>query len=214
MQMQPMVISFRTDGTGVSKYPDESVHLDGLLSWAWRTLHGMDMDCDPHAIPHDADLPIERREYGGSWVFAASVLIPDIPYESVQMARRRFDDHRIEWQSSDIVRLDVGGTKTTNRPWPLVLARQWIGYCVGDVDAVRKLASTIRSIGRERGRGKGGIVGATVSPVDYDWSCQSVHGTANRYLPHKTGNRLVRPRPPYWHVRGRKKCLSPGEEIR
>lgn len=213
--MKPLVVTFAIDGAGCVYYPSEPPHLDGLLSWAWRVREKKNLDCDPDPSfsPEDAVLPIGKRWYGTEWVWASSVLIPcGDSFDGVQWARRRADIDCFSFQNEKKIYTDNGITKSTQRPWPLVIVDSLRAYCIGDRKGVLELASMIRSIGAERGRGKGQVVSVDVSLAEDDWSCVS-GGCAMRYIPDKKGARMVRPRPPYWHGNGQCSCLIPGDVV-
>lgn len=207
----PLEVTFHTDGSGLVWDPHEPHHLDAILAYQWRVVRGLSMDCDPERPPEEADLPLAKWQIGDWWGWRASALFPvGDPAESVQWARRRFDDKRIHLQSAAVVNTAAGSTKNTNKPWPLVLARAWRAWCCGDVEAVRALLAGVRALGRERGRGRGSVVAVQVECAVEDWSVTR-DGLAMRYLPHPESPRIARCRPPYWHMHGRCAVTSVGD---
>ncbi len=209
MNYEPLKVVFHLDGSGVVYFPDDPPHLDGLLAWASLYLDHRFTDIEASEAPIEPDLPLACKGEGDRRYWSASVLLP--PSESavsIQMARRKVRDDRVELTSGTINK-EIGQTKAMNRPWPLVLTHSMVGFCVGDIERVRRLCREIRGIGKERARGKGRVVSFSVEPFDSDFSIEK-DGWAMRYIPSDGGDRLVRCRPPYWHPMGAVMCISPG----
>jgi hypothetical protein len=213
MRHEPLRVTFHLDGTGTVWYPSEPLHLDGVLAYDALARSGRLIDLAAEDNPTDAELPLARYGSGDSWYWSASVLLPAGPIaESMQMARRRLNTERAELVADKTISREIGQTKSQNRPWLLQLSIEFVGYCFGDLEAIRDLCGDIRWLGAERGRGKGRVTGVTVEPFEHDWSV-SRDGLAMRYIPDARGTRWVRPHPPYWHPLGAVPCLSAGDAI-
>lgn len=210
--LEPLEVVFHMDGTGVVYYPFEPILLDGLLAYMTLEERGRLTDLDAEDEPVDADLPLAVDERDGSWFWRASALMPyELSHEGFQMARRKVTMDRVEL-TRGTVNMQIGQTKSYDRPWPLLITAVLRGYCVGDPDAVISLCRRVRHIGAERGRGKGRVVSVAVRPVEADFSVVK-NCRAMRYVPAAEGLRVVRPRPPYWHPRGAVRCLAFGEML-
>lgn len=209
--MIPLEITFQTDGTGIIWSLNEPHHLDGIIGYHWRMREGKSMDCNPELQPDNDPLPLTKWRIGETWGWKASILIPvGLPIESVQFARKRFDEKRIEYQDRKTVNTAVGLCKTTNKPWPVVTTNYWKAWCVGDRSEVTDLAKRVRHIGRERARGRGGVVNVIVEPCSFDKSLVW-EGKAMRYLPQEGAPRFARCRPPYWHMHERYNVCDAGD---
>lgn len=211
MQMQPLLVKFHTDGAGVVWDTHEPHHLDAILAYRQRIVQGLSMDCDPELPPDETELPLLRWNIGEQWGWHASVLFPvGNTVESVQWARKRFDETRIHLQSSTVINTAAGLCKTTNKPWTLIHALEWHAWCVGDKRLVEALLSGVRALGRERARGRGRVCNIEAIPIETDLSM--IHnGRANRYIPSSNGSRKARCRPPYWHMHDRCNVTNVGD---
>jgi CRISPR type IV-associated protein Csf3 len=206
-------VTFNLDGTGVYYDPYEPIMLDALLAAAvsrWH-IHGEPPARDEE--PFDIPLPVKKWHDGDVWGWHASALFPEgDTVESLQYWRKRFRQNRVE--------LTNGSPNTTNgtyRDWnmpiPLLLVPKLIGYACGDIGRVRReLTRSIKYLGKKRAHGRGAVVGIAVEEVPEDLSIVR-DGIAMRYIPDENGTRLVRPRPPYWNVVGREKCIEIGESL-
>jgi len=204
-------ITFELDGTGIYYDPCEPIMLDSLLAAAvsrWH-VHGEPPARDEE--PLDIPLPLKKWHIDGEWGWHASALFPvGDTAESLQYWRKRFRQNRVEL-SSGSPNLTNGTYRDWNMPIPLLLVRKMVGYAVGDMGTVRReLRRSIKYLGKKRAQGHGSVVGIDVEEIEADLSILS-DGKATRWMPKVDGSRLVRPRPPYWNIVGRKNHCEIGE---
>jgi len=73
------------------------------------------------------------------------------------------------------------------------------------------LRRNVRYIGRKKHRGRGRVLGISVTVAKHDYSVLR-DGIAMRWLPDANGLREVRLRPPYWNITDRVNCCEVGSE--
>ena len=198
----PMRVTFRFDGTGVCHDTNNPTHLDGLLVWCMLPDSKRSESLTRDEQPEDIILPLERwhSEDPKAWGWRASALFPDGQFAETRFHRRRkMQMNRLE-RTTGTVNTQIGTMKEWNVPVPVLLCHTLVAFAVGDRLLVeRLLRDNIRYVGRERARGFGRVVGIDVDATDGDWSCVR-NSACTRYLPDRQGERMVRPRPPYWNI--------------
>ena len=155
--------------SGAMQRPRRIMHLDGVLS-AMRVQQAEDDgDPDPWSVQHD--LPIERYEFGGEWVFKASAfrferprephLIPMTARTSVVRVAEDIDRGVLAHRSEAMNR--SGGPFKSSM---FSTHAQWIdcavAECVGDADGVRALLSRLKHFGGRRSIGLGAVLDVEV----------------------------------------------------
>lgn len=209
-------VTFDLDGSGIVYNPSDPIHLDALVVAAAYFQYGAASGA-PHATRDspvaDFDAPIRRENINGARVFRASALAPEGPEGSDQRYwRKQFRTCAAELCSTGSVDITTGMHRLHNNPYDLVLCHRMVGWIECERKAVKKLIRLVKAIGARRGSGHGRVVSARIEPSEED-RCVSWEGRATRYYPHPRGLRLVRPRPPYWNVTERVRCLPPGTII-
>jgi len=198
MSLKNLQVIFKMDGTGVYSDKYEPTHLDALLMWVKCERAGLEPPGrnDP---PDDIDMPFAKWEIGGHWGWRASVVISvNIVGEVIGYLRKRIRMDRIPYTDGGGI-VTVGGEyMSKNIPIPKKICAYMTGYCVGDIDVVRDLASCIRYLGRYTSGGVGRVAAVEVVEIAGDWSCVK-DSAAMRHLPKADGFRLCRVRPPYWN---------------
>lgn len=211
MGMRPFRVVFTLDPAGVVYSPQDPIHLDGLLAWCCKRHHAHGRAPARDEPPDEIPLPLERWHCGGTWGWCASALLP----EESAMEALGFWYKRLR---RDRVGLVAVGTPNTAmgiyRDWAMPLPRQLVtalvAYGVGDLYEVRReLRRHVRALGAKRRQGHGRVVNIEVVPWPENWSLVR-EGRAQRWLPAPDGPRLVRPRPPYWSVVDRVRCVEVG----
>ena len=203
-------IIFKLDGTGVYYNPAEPIHLDSLLAWVLAPIHSTNMDLSRDDIPSEIPLPLMKKTIGDTWVWQASALFPEgETIETLQYVRKRLRESRIELIKGS-PNVMSGPHRGYNIPLTLLCCTQMAAYASGNRKAVKKLLKQIKSLGKKR---NSKVVGIDCEETEENWSMIK-DGKAMRWLPDDNGNRLVRPRPPYWNVHERVKCIEVGNECR
>jgi len=210
---RPLKVTFHLDGAGVYYDPFEPLMLDGILCAACSRHHVHGEPPGRDEEPADIPLPLARWEIDGAWGWRASALFPDgETEESLQFWRKRFRQNRVEI-STGSPNLTNGVYRDWNMPLPLLLCRSMTAYALGDRRNVRReLIRSIRWLGKKRAHGKGRITCIEVEAIETDYSMVK-DGAVTRWVPDRSGARLVRPRPPYWNNHGRVLCRDVGDSI-
>lgn len=207
-------VIFTLDGQGIVYSMYEPLHLDALVMLEMASIHA------PHGLSRDEQpldnipMPIPSVMINGERVYCASALLP---YEDgecinkIEHIRKRLRESRIELTCGS-PNLTNGAYRNYDIPISIVLLRHLVGYCRGDRRSILRILRKIKYLGAKRRSGYGKVVDVAVERVDYDWSLER-DGYAMRFLPHPNGQRLIRPRPPYWHPFGRVPCVGVGERV-
>jgi hypothetical protein len=164
-------------------------------------------------IPTEVDLPLLKRHVNNTWVWCASALLPEGPTREVTWYwRKRFRRDRAPWLTTGSPNLQMGTYRDWQTALPLLLCHKLVGYASGSRKDARKLLKAVRYLGKKRAHGHGRIIGLDIDEVEHD-RCLSIEDRAARWLPDSNGIRLVRPRPPYWHIHGAVKCCEIGDRV-
>lgn len=208
---RPLRITFRLDGSGLYYDPYEPLMLDGLLAAACSRHHVHGEPPARDEEPFDVPLPLQRWQRGEAWGWHASALIPDgNTAESLLYWRKRLRQGRITLTDGS-PNLTNGIYRDWNMPLPLLLCRTMVAYAVGDRRQVRhELVRNIKWLGKKRAHGRGRVIGIDVETIEDDWSIAR-DGRLMRWMPRDDGQRLARPRPPYWNVCGAVACAEIGD---
>lgn len=204
-------IIFTLDGSGLHYDPNEPIHLDSLIAWVLACFQATNRHLMRDEAPDSIALPLYKRGFeNGQWVWCASALFPEGPSgETIRFFRKRLRVERIEITSGS-PNLTNGIYRDWNVPLPLLLTHKLVGYARGNRREVLKALRRITSLGKKRAHGLGKVVSVSVDRIDEDRSV--IHeGRTMRWVPHPTGWRLVRLRPPYWNCVDRVACLEIGE---
>jgi len=206
-------IVFHLDGSGVYVDPNEPIHLDALLTWSLAPRLGIHGDLPRDRRPEPVPLPLNRRDIGGHWLYAASALFPDGPQgEDLQFWRKRFRQNRAEL-STGSPNLTNGTYRDWNAPMPIMLLRRMVAYASGSRNECKRLLRDVQYLGKKRAHGYGKVIGIELDEMEHDWSIVR-NGIATRWLPDESGTRLVRLRPPYWNSVDRVMCCEVGDPVR
>lgn len=210
---RPIKVTFHLDGTGLYYDYHEPLMLDGILAASLSRWHVHGEPPTRNEKPDDIPLPLRKWEKGGTWGWHASALFPDDEAtESMLFWRKKFRQNRAEW-STGSPNITNGIYRDWNHPLPMLLTHKMTGYAVGDMGKVRmELRRSVKYLGKKRAHGRGMVLDVEVTETDNDYSMVK-DGIAMRWLPHKQGSRIVRPRPPYWNMHDRVVCCNVGDRI-
>ena len=137
----------------------------------------------------------------------------DFTANSLQYWRKKFRQNKIELTAGS-PNLQNGIYREYNTPMPLMLCYKMVAYAVGDRGRVNQiLHKHVKHIGKKRAYGKGRVINVEVDIVDYDYSLYR-NGAATRFLPHESGSRKCRVRPPYWNNIGKVACCEIGDILK
>ena len=206
-------VTFHVGPQGLIYDPREPIHLDGLIAWAGAFRY------PPGPPPRRGDpieeqpLPVVKQRVNGVEVFRASALFPDGPEVwRTAYIRKRYRFDRAHGMTRGTVNYSSGPAREHNIPLAVLHVPRMVGWFHGRRRDVTKWFRALRAIGRKRELGYGAVTHIEIEPSDED-RCVAWEGRAMRFYPHPAGLKLVRPRPPYWNVTERVKCLMPGEVI-
>lgn len=209
----PLKITIHLDGSGIYYDPFEPPMLDSLLG---ALLCRWQVSGEPPARdeePAELSLPCGRWRIGGEWGWRCSALFPEgDTAEGLIRWRKRFRESRAHLIESAAPNLTNATYRAWDMPLPLLLAREMVAYAVGDRRAIRRALKDLKYLGKKRAHGRGHVLGVDVERVEYDYSTTR-DGRAQRWLPSVTGQRLVRPRPPYWSSIGRMQSCEIGDVV-
>ena len=192
--------------------------LDGILAWAWMLEHNPDLlwhtDAGRRGDLVTPELPLERRELGGEWFWAASFAQYKQLAESIAYSHKRFDD------TEAAGRVDFGGRrgkvhtqsgyyKNQRLPLVYIVTPRLVWYAVGDQGEVELLLAMIPGIGKKTATGYGAVAEWMVEPWPIDLSCVDERGRPMRALPGANGPDQGGIRPPYWHPVNQTRCWQP-----
>lgn len=185
--MKPLRINFEL--VGPIGRPARPIHLDSLIAHE-LVQRDLPIDADIPSIRSKIEqLPLERGDIGGDWVWKASTLA----FEWMTPPAQRFAiraanaDAIMEWQQKGLfnnrradssVDTSRGVFKSAIYAHEIQWARQAVAYCIGDEDEVTALVSEIENIGARRRLGGGRVARITVTPDE-----QANELWMRRYLP-------------------------------
>ena len=214
MSIKPLRVIFRLDGSGVCFDPCEPIHLDALLAWCLAPMHTTGEPPARDEPPQDIPLPLCKWRIGGEWGWHASALFPvGEGFETLRFWRKKFRVGRAELFSGQ-ANSKTGPTREYNQPVAVTLCREMEAFALGDRKRVAQvLRKNLRYIGIKRSQGLGRLTGIDVEVVGEDLSLYR-DGVAQRYIPNEDGDRVVRPRPPYWNIVGAVPCLDVGDQTK
>ncbi len=232
--MDPLRITFALETPVVATgFP---THLDALLAYAvtQQRLAGGDLPPDMLVRSLADDLPLDRHEQNGAWVWKASVLTPkDVGEQSVRMWTRKTntDDYAARVTSGDIeigvrsrnalekgekfaVKIDIqrGLMKNMFQFYPVVEVNEMVAWCIGDVNQIEALLAPenglVTHLGKRSRIGHGRVRSVT---IDYDetalerWKERVLPWQENAsYLPIQAACH-----PPYWAPENRMMSFLP-----
>lgn len=220
-------------------YYEDSMHLDGILSWGWwrkECQAGREDEYDDPAHidwPDDPDLPLARwhappsggcyarlLDSGRLWGWRASdIIIPDGVKRGSVAARRMVDvDDMVRHTDAARLKTSSGKLKPKDKTYPTIFAHGYQWYAVGDPDGVHEYLREVTHIGKLTGHGQGRVKRWQVDEIDEDRSI--VHGgRLMRTMPEsfcEADRATVRDtiRPLYWHPsRQVERCYPSGTEV-
>lgn len=161
------------DLAGPMERPADPIHFDGLIA---HLLVKRDLPADAtidRIRTTILALPLERRETGGDWTWAAST----IAFEWTSPPMHGFATLAI--RAAEISRFQETGAFTNRKPETKIdtskstfkagvwaRERQWaaraVAFCIGDEEEVRDLLSRLEQIGPRRRLGAGMVTGTRV----------------------------------------------------
>lgn len=210
---RPFRVVFTLDSCGVVYNPAEPLHLDGILAWCRKRHHPHGPAPARDEPPDEISLPLDVWERNGEWGWCASSLQPvdgELAF-ATDTWRKRLRQDRLGLVAAGTPNTAMGPYRDWSMPLVRVLVRQLVGYGVGDIGEVRReLRRHVKALGARRRLGVGRVTMIEVEECDEDRSV-IWRGRAQRWLPDPSGRRLVRPRPPYWNIVGRVRCLEVGD---
>ncbi|MEW5952612.1 MAG: hypothetical protein AB1815_02480 [Bacillota bacterium] len=221
--MQPMrIIAVMQDGRIAGTEP--WFPLDSILAAEWMRRHHTEAyyNASSHMLKSDLitpDLPFERRGQDDNWYWACSFNTQMPTHEYVMYWHKRVDDQleqHIEFGSKR-GKVDIKSSKYKAYRMPLVvqLFDRLVYYAVGDMDAVRDLASTVTHIGKKSSQGLGAVDYWQVEPWPEDWSVMAggrlTRAVPLRDMPGGFSGRVATYgiRSPYWHSDNQRVCVMP-----
>jgi len=216
---------------------DPFIHLDSFLSYAvaveqlgFDGVQELDEDDDPKYF--EEEMPLEKIEVAGEWVWACSSALIASPGSegsvldssgwNVTRWRKRFDPDLENSVKDTQINITTGDFKSYNSALPYNAVDTLVFYFCGDPDRVEELVEEyVPAVGKKRSQGFGVIRSVSVeeaseadSPVFHD-------GQVLRSLPAQflkgtpMGVTIERRtvRPPYWHAGNQTLAVAPFEEI-
>ena len=211
--------------TGVGYDPPYGLDLAGLLATRMRSVQSAGLEQAQRLTktplpdtteedPGDLNLPLSRCLTGADWHWLASCAIP-IAADDFPEPRTYYRVVDSSWAQRAATRPltyahpSSGPYRDVMMPAPVIVCREVTWHAVGDLDAIRRLVSPLRFIGRRRSTGEGGVIGWTVTPVDTDpirWAHES-ESSIIRPCPQECAQGLgvdfgmgwYAIRPPSWH---------------
>lgn len=210
MIFEPLSISLVIENMAI---PNRPMHLDDLLAAAAvkEYTHGIQEDLaviDYDSITHH--LPVEKHHQGEDWVYKASiVMFESLIGKFMRPVTRRIDvvnyaiEHNKGTLKSGVKKVNTmsGALKTSVDFIPSCAYTKAIAYCVGNQDAVTKLLSRLRYIGKKHNRGQGKLLNFIVQP------CAQDNAWVYRHLPVSMSDLATNDhslvynigiKPPYW----------------
>lgn len=167
----PLRVDFTLAGVvGRSPHP---IHLDAMIaSHLIRSQFGLapTQEQADHAL---ANLPLEKREIGDTWVWAASSIAFEWTGPASQVTGIRAFRAPDIAKHCDVIRGKRGdaGIDTGKSQWkseqyanPIQQASRARAYAIGDLEAIRTLLEGMTSIGAQRRHNPANVIGVTVEP--------------------------------------------------
>lgn len=206
-------VTLHLDGTGVYYDAYEPPHIDDLLHSILILLNKQTRNLQRDEAPDETGLPLMQGVINGEKVWKASALMPEgVTFETLRYYRKKFDQEHLNYTDAT-VNLQNGVYREYNMPIPVLCASKLVGYAQGNCKEVKRiLKKHLPAVGKYRAQGFGRVVDVECDHIDDDWSWVK-DGRAMRYLPTPGGMRLVRPRPPYWNIVGRRPSCEVGDII-
>ena len=239
MRCHPVIEVYRLDielGAPVAA-SDPFIHLDSFLSYAagieelgFDGLQELDEGDEPEYF--EEEMPLEKVEVAGEWVWAcSSALIAPLGEEvsgldsngwNVTRWRKRFDPDLENSVKNTQINITTGHFKSYNAALPYNAVDTLVFYFCGDPDRVKELVERyIPALGKMRKQGFGVIRSVSVeeeiqadSPIFHDnqvlrsLPAQFLQGTPTEVTIER---RTVRP--PYWHTGNQTLAVAPFEQI-
>lgn len=174
---------------GPVERPARPIHLDSLLA-SQVIRRDMPMETDIQKIrTRIEDLPLEREDIGGDWVWKASTLAFEWTSQPMQeFATRAIRPEAIaNTLKTGLInnfaintRIDTakGSLKSAVYTHETQWARSAVAYCVGDLDEIERLLQGLDSIGARRRLGNGRI-----KAVEVHEDMRAHNLWSHRYLP-------------------------------
>lgn len=216
---------------------DPFIHLDSFLSYAagieelgFEGLQELDEGDEPEYF--EAEMPLEKIEVAGEWVWACSSALIAKPGSedsvlnsngwNVTRWRKRFDPDLENSVKDTQINITTGDFKSYNAALPYNAVDTLVFYFCGDPRRVKELVEeNVPAIGKKRSQGFGVITDVSVeeeteaeSPIFHDnqvlrsLPAQFLQGTPSGITIER---RTVRP--PYWHSGNQTLAVAPFEEI-
>uniref|UniRef100_A0A6H1ZJ14 CRISPR-associated protein n=1 Tax=viral metagenome TaxID=1070528 RepID=A0A6H1ZJ14_9ZZZZ len=197
---------------------------DGLLAWARVEQAIADGVPVPDCYAFQNELPLEKYEADGQWVFKASTFRYEWGgerFETHRIKRQRVGDYAESWMRSAIassrkgrIRVDTTSGATKAGLYPLALRQCEVAtaWCVGDRESVERLMRHVVTFGKGRNRGTGIVRSVTVCRDEQAlklWDRRPMpasygEGVVERYAP---GAHPLQA--PYWDTRKTEVCMLP-----
>ena len=206
-------VTFHLGPQGIVFDPHEPIHLDGLIAWAGAFRYPPGEPPARDEPVEELELPVVKQRVNGVEIYRASALLPDGPQAWHEVRwRKRFRRARAHGMTRGVANYSTGLLREYNQPLRVLMVPRMVAYYHGSRRDVRKWFKALKALGHKRSMGFGTVTRIDIEPADAD-RCVEWQGRAMRYYPHPAGLKLVRPRPPYWNVTDRVRCLLPGETI-
>lgn len=205
---------------------------DGLLAWA-RVEEAKEQGLRTvQAFAAQHDLPLERFDVNGQWVFKASAFEfawSGDPFESHRIKRQKVSDYAASWRGGEgaiessrggRITVDVSSGPTKAGLYPQMLRQCDVAtaWCVGDATQVERLMRYVSTFGKGYNRGKG-----IVKRVAVVEDVAAVQRWRRRPLPKDAPlDDSERPLyalgahplyPPYWDTKNAEVCHLPLSEL-
>lgn len=204
---------------------DPYITLDGILAWAWMSIHHPDalQNSDPLRDGYiEAELPLERRGSGDDWYWACSFGLIEAVKEETAYWNRRVDfaeaERYVDFRGRrGKINASSGRYKAYRMPIPVQLVSEITWTAEGDAEEIRRLLRVVTHIGKKRSQGYGLVGEWIVEEIPGEWS-EWVDGRPTRAIPidgssvkPREGVRIGRYgiRPIYWHPDTHRLCYLP-----
>lgn len=198
--------------------PKQALHLDALLGALVVSQVMAEQGEGINPAEHHYNLPVERFEHNGEWVFKASQLRLHQESSELWMQTGRIDlaeaaQHREEgWLNMRANRPNTaGGPFKTSLNWLNIANGYLTGYCVGNKAELEQLLAGCRQVGGNRCAGWGRVMEVLVESVpesECDWQDRVMpQGTPGLDESHALGVSCLNS--PYWERNRMQKALVP-----
>jgi len=215
---------------------DPFIHLDSFVSYAAGVESvGRDglqeLDDDDGAVYFEDEMPFEKVEFEGEWVWSTSAAIIAEPDEEMGDTehwtttrwRKHFDHDPVHQVKETHVNTSSGDFKSYNAALPYNAADKLTFFFEGDPDrTVELIEQHIAAIGKKRSQGFGRIRDVTVADAGGAVESSVYHdGKVLRSFPESFASRVVSGvpiqnrtvRPPYWHQANQTLAYQPFSEL-